>query len=301
MLNHTKKPDFVLLSETWLNDSSVDLYGYESYIHSYICRKDKTGGGVSIFSKETYNIEIITELSDILTPSAESLFLKVHNLSTKRAAIIGIIYRPSNLPIVQSLTKFDQLLTRLKFLNMKFHLVGDYNIDLLTYPNGNKAREFLNTAIGHSVFPIVSLPTRVTKSLESLIDNHITNDVRILHRSRVIIIKDAITDHYPILVDIEQHDSPNHEWSANHRPRTQINLNDSTKTALCQQLSDANWADITSQSNCSANFSRFYHILQDIIKSILMVPVNTNFCPSRPWFNVTHHAAISQRNRLYQR
>lgn len=126
------------MSETWLKNHNTGLYGFDSYYHSYKCRGGRTGGGVSILTHEKYNTEAITELEDIMDNTAESLFVKISKFpqNSSTPAIFGIIYRPPNSSVTSFLSKFDQLLATLDSMHVKFHLAGDFNVDLLSYPTG---------------------------------------------------------------------------------------------------------------------------------------------------------------------
>lgn len=49
LIHHIGNPDFIILCETWLNKDNADLYGIDTYSHTYSIRQGKLGGGVSIF------------------------------------------------------------------------------------------------------------------------------------------------------------------------------------------------------------------------------------------------------------
>lgn len=43
LISFAGKPDFIMLSETWLSDTNADLYGIQSYVHTHKVRAGKTG------------------------------------------------------------------------------------------------------------------------------------------------------------------------------------------------------------------------------------------------------------------
>jgi hypothetical protein len=47
--------NLISLSETWLKPSNADCYGIQGYAHEYLTRREKPGGGVSIFINENWN------------------------------------------------------------------------------------------------------------------------------------------------------------------------------------------------------------------------------------------------------
>merc|ERR1719232_573493 len=67
---------FLGFTETWFKDHNVDLHGISGYkaVHNY--RKDKSGGGVSIFVREDIEFTLKSELT-IMTPELETIFIEV--------------------------------------------------------------------------------------------------------------------------------------------------------------------------------------------------------------------------------
>ena len=46
----------ITLCETWLSENNVGLYSFDGYKHEYRYRQNRSGGGVSIFIKDNYQI-----------------------------------------------------------------------------------------------------------------------------------------------------------------------------------------------------------------------------------------------------
>ena len=44
--------NILIINETWMKEADKDLYEIPRYQHFYVYRKDKRGGGVSIFTKK---------------------------------------------------------------------------------------------------------------------------------------------------------------------------------------------------------------------------------------------------------
>ena len=53
--------------------------------------------------------------------------------------------------------------------------MGDFNINLLNYNNDEDTTTFLDTIVSNSFSPIMTLPTRVGNTSETLIDNIVDN------------------------------------------------------------------------------------------------------------------------------
>ena len=73
--------------------------------------------------------------------------------------------------------------------------MGDFNRDLLKLHTDQNVRDFFNLMTSYSFNPLHSVPTRVTPSSTSLIDNIFTNDSQEF-LSGVLIFD--ISDHFPV-------------------------------------------------------------------------------------------------------
>ena len=64
------------ISESWLTEDSKDAYYINGYNNIHLCRKNKRGGGVSLFIKPGISYTRHTDL-DIINPFAEALFIEI--------------------------------------------------------------------------------------------------------------------------------------------------------------------------------------------------------------------------------
>ncbi len=72
------------------------------------------------------------------------------------------------------MTKISDKVTK----EMKFmYLMGDYNINLLNVDSDAPTSQFINNMYIHSLIPLITWPTRITKHSATLIDNIYTNNL----------------------------------------------------------------------------------------------------------------------------
>ena len=108
------------------------------------------------------NYEIIGTNS-INTSDGESLFIKLSNLTSKHFTTIGVIYRhPKN-----NIAHFTDKLS-------KTALMGDFNINLDPEKRQTEAWHYLETLLGFGLFHVITKPTRVTATSQTLIDHIFT-------------------------------------------------------------------------------------------------------------------------------
>ena len=75
-----------------------------------------------------------------------------------------------------------------------FVLMGDFNIDLLNYSTDSKVAEFLDKMYSCSLLPLITHPTRISKTSQTLIDNIFSTIV--LDKSKTGNITTVISDHF---------------------------------------------------------------------------------------------------------
>lgn len=131
-LNH--EFSIIGLSETWLNQSTSQLYDFPNDTLVHCCRSNRVGGGVSLLIRE--NIEFIQR--DDLTihtheENVESLFMELPAFSspTVKNLILGCVYR---LPDTDIKDFTSHLATTLDAINKEGKtclLLFDFDIDLL--------------------------------------------------------------------------------------------------------------------------------------------------------------------------
>ena len=97
LLTHarTEKPDFIMITESWLNIrdkhllAEVAIPGYNVFEK---CRTEKNGGGVLIYAKNAIEA---TKIDKIDVEPCDSLYVEIKRNNKKY--ILGVVYRPPKL------------------------------------------------------------------------------------------------------------------------------------------------------------------------------------------------------------
>ena len=198
-LADSKKPDVILLSETWLNKSSpkITLPGYNTYnVH----RTHKKGGGVSILIScvtksrhKTVNIQLNT---------IELCLVKIKLEHNQKNIVVGSLYRPPNTSCLEFVSEYENLVNHLKQADTYLILGMDHNSDLLKASVHNSTQRFLEVNLDNDLYPCINKPTHLTSTSATLIDN-IFIDCKLLgrHSSRIKI--DDISDHLPTVLVLD--------------------------------------------------------------------------------------------------
>ena len=91
----------------------ISAYGINGYNHIGLTRSNAMGGGVSLLISDEFVFCELTEYS-ILTEHIECLFAKITNHGF--TCIIGIVYRPPNSNISQSIDTMSDILSKSSYL-----------------------------------------------------------------------------------------------------------------------------------------------------------------------------------------
>ena len=186
--NLVVKPDVIILSETWFNcDNFHGLNGYSAY-HTY--RRDRGGGGISVFVKVSLTSNHLPELS-IMNSEIETCAVKVSLENNEMLNIVGV-YRPpsSNIEIFCNFIR-DEILNCFTS-NELVLLGGDLNINLADYNSSH----YLSDAMQSNTFiPLISIPTRVTETSSTIIDHFWSN---MLSNTISGVFLNELSDHFTI-------------------------------------------------------------------------------------------------------
>ena len=83
-----------------------------------------------------------------------------------------------------------------QYVQYSFCLMGDFNVDLMKAGTHGPTSDFLGEFTSGGFYPLVSLPTRLTDTTATLIDNIWTNNVVANIGSGLVTVR--ISDHLPV-------------------------------------------------------------------------------------------------------
>ena len=130
-------------------------------------------GGVAIFSKNPNASE--REDLKMKNKEYERVWIEINNKGSKNT-IIGCIYRHPHYNNIDLFSEYvNNCLTKIHKENKEVYIAGDFNIDLLKYETKSKYRDFYNLMTSNGYLPLITQPTRIRDSTQTLIDNIFTN------------------------------------------------------------------------------------------------------------------------------
>ena len=185
------------ISETWLNDATLDLVNLPGYNFLSNHRTAKSRGGVGLYLQSGFEYQVLSE-SNFSDPNLiESLFVEI-SFPNGKNIVVETVYRPLNQNLPLFLEKFDQILSNISKNNKHCYIMGDYNIDMFRLNEHSPTQEFVESLFSHMFSPLINRPTRITAHSATLIDNIFSNHLTQNLFSGILI--NDLSDHLPIFV-----------------------------------------------------------------------------------------------------
>ena len=161
------------LQECWLNNNDditqIQLGNYTSIVQGAL---SSTIEGLLMYIHETHTYKVLDNLFKFDTWEYQTV--KITGGGTNKDIIIINIYRPPN-DIQHNyktfIDEFAKLLSCFDKSNSEIIITGDINIDLLKINQRPIFSEFYDILTANSCIPKITLPTRLTETSGTLIDN----------------------------------------------------------------------------------------------------------------------------------
>ena len=185
-------PDVIGLCETKLSDITQPLYRATLDSHNMIATNISSNkGGVCLFVSKMYEIKVIKDLC-MKKEHIETIFAECRINS--KLLTLGVVYHRPGTSLVSFLDDLEFILDRVR---SQCVLMGDLNINILN-ENDVNISSFINSLKEYSFVPMITKPTRVTRTSATLLD-HIWVNFQQAKGFRSNIVLSSITDHFPVL------------------------------------------------------------------------------------------------------
>ena len=153
---------------------SLSIPGYH-YLHtpSKSCK-----GGAALFISNKLNFFARNDLNTICYADneLESCFAELPSLvKSDPGLIVGSIYKHPSMESKKFLKQIKSLLHKISIENKRLILLGDFNINLLNASSDSDVTKFIDILSCYSVLPTINIPTRLTSTSKTLIDNIFCN------------------------------------------------------------------------------------------------------------------------------
>ena len=180
-------------------------------------------GGISVYVSSNTIYSSINKFT-MISRDYEFNFIKISKEYTdlSKNLIIDTCYRPPSGGLDNFIIKLNEVYEDLEKLNYFQYGIGDFNIDMLKQDTDQEIRLFLSQQVSSAMLPLITIPTRVTPSSSTLIDNCFSNNFLTSHSSYVLVTD--ISDHFPVLICIARKEAKSVGQEILHRSFSNRNL-----------------------------------------------------------------------------
>lgn len=283
--------DILVFTETWLNSNipDKDLYIPNFNLPFRCDRKDRIGGGVTIYVRDRLHAVVCHNLS---VNGLEALWVEIR--LSQRKLLVGGIYRPPDsnnnywLLLEQSIDQaFNHLCDNIL-------VTGDFNINIEASPS-NKMSRLISS---YNAEQLINSPTNFTEHSRSLIDLMFIKNPRHVISSFVAdpFVPNLIRFHCPI-VTVLKFSKPKH---VNFKRRIWL-YERGDYNEYRRILSSTNWNEHLSHDNIDIAAN----IIAETILSAASHSIPNKLVTIRPtdipWINNSIRRMIRKRNKLHKK
>ena len=199
MNSDTSPISCIVLQETWC-DSLVDMPFFSLPNYNMVSKPTRISahGGLIIYIHDRFQYKQIDIIDD--SPYFENICIEVWNKYAHfDKFLICDIYKPpsgTTEHLVDFTNKFTQWAAAINEKSKKSYLCGDFNINLLQIQTNQHFNQFYDSLTSTGFIPKITLPTRISETSATLIDNIFTNNIDRAHVSGILSRK--FSDHQMI-------------------------------------------------------------------------------------------------------
>ena len=178
-INNCKiKPKVIGLSETRLrkNRQPLSNINLENYVYESTPTESSKGGTMLYVDKQlTYRLR--KDLMMYKYKEIESIFIELFNNNNSNT-VIGCVSKHPKVPLFEFMKDYlVPLLEKLAKEKKETILMGDFNINILNCNSNRDTLSFIDTIYSNSFYLTINIPTLITSTSKTLIDNILYNNI----------------------------------------------------------------------------------------------------------------------------
>ena len=178
-INNCKiKPKVIGLSESRLrkNRQPLSNINLENYVYESTPTESFKGGTMLYVDKQlTYRLR--KDLMMYKSKEIESTFIELFSNNNSNT-VIGCIYKNPKVPVTKFMEDYlVPLLEKLAKEKKETILMGDFNINILNCNSDRDTSSFIDTIYSNSFYLTINIPTLITSTSKTLIDNILYNNI----------------------------------------------------------------------------------------------------------------------------
>lgn len=278
--------DVIMLSETWYKyaDDVLSVPGYQTF---FLNRPTRRGGGVLQLVSNELSCTMLPEFC-LIAPDYEVLSVQC------KKYVFVVLYRPPNGNIDACLLFLERLLSFICLNDLYLAIGGDFNVNLLQ--NTKCARDLQLIFQSFHCRNVITTPTRLSSTSDSLLDLFITNCT--IEDTKAGTIVADMGDHLPIYMFCPFSAS---SGGARHSKTFLVQeINYKTLSMFRNEIGNVDWTTVFHCNDPDRAYSTFLHILKGIYEKCFKFRTVQKCAKGRkPWLNNECAVMIRKKNLLY--
>ena len=192
----------------------------------------------------------------------------------------------------------DDVLSKLEKSNKTIFLMGDFNLNLLSYEHHTETNNFINSMVSHYLLPYILHSTRVTDHSSTVIDNIFSNVTEYETISGNII--NQIADHFAQFLLLKR---INIKYKNTNF--YQYNYSNFNKENFVEEFSNINWNKLENdEEDVDSKFTFFYNELSRCVKThapLTRVSLKALSFRNKPWITARIQRMMSKRDKYFRK
>lgn len=290
--------DVLSLNESWLNNNIsnnlIRIEGYKIYRLDRAMRRK--GGGLCVYVHGKYKVN--AQVHEDLNVSDKDLELLVLVIELKCTTpyILMSVYRPPQGNQTQFVEKLGEALERLgRTDGGKIIVVGDVNIDVMHKQETKIMKDLKLLQQEYSLRQIITTPTRVTSSGQTLID-HIYTNVSCDMIADTGVLENAMSDHNPVYCLIKKPKLKYEKVSFTCRSMKNYSYDD-----ILNELQQADWTRFWTSMDISEAWYLMYNTYLEVLDKLCPEVTHENVPKKSEWLTAAIFELMRTRDRLFRK
>ena len=245
-----------MLCETWVTPDTKGLINIPGYQFVGKERMNKKGGGIGLQISNELKYKIRNNLC-MMTDHLECFTIEI--AVKGRNILCTSAYQPPNTNVKAFLHYMNKMMELIKLETCKDSIISmNHNLDFLKHTSHLATENFINLMVENGSFPCITRPTRVTKTMATLIDN-VFLSYKLYENMKCSVIMHDISDHFPsicIVANVKV-DKKSPVYTTYH------DITDYNIDSVQNELSSVNWYVLLESKNTNTRYTCFHSILTE--------------------------------------
>ena len=296
--------DIIAISESKLQvgvepNVNINIEGFQEPIST---PTEASKGGVLLYIANGINFKPRNDLKMYKSKELESAFIEIIN-PNEANSIVGVIYKhPCINGTIFNNDYLKPLLSKLSMQNNKrLFLSGDFNFNLIEASGDSDTADFFNCMTTNFLLPLITIPTKINTSRDTLIDNIFTNQFNPDFRTGNLTI--GLSDHLPSFMIVPKTNQIHMPKKHNVYKRDTKRFN---RENFLLDFFDINWDETIeiNKKDVNNSFDNFMVKINEILdkhmpyKKISYKEFKNRY---KPWINKEILDSIKEKNKLFKK